>query len=203
VTTLLLVRHAAHDWLGRGIPGRLPGVVLNGEGQLQARDLSMHIGARVDAIYSSPQQRARETAAPLAERLELPVVIAPEFDEVDFGEWTGWTFERLRGEGERWREWCEHKSVASPPGGESLAMVTLRALSGAQRLARLHPEQSVLVVSHGDVIKALIASCLALSLDHLERFDVAPASLSAVARTQDAWRVMCVNASPTGPSPLR
>jgi broad specificity phosphatase PhoE len=200
---LLLVRHAAHDWLGRGIPGRLPGVVLNGEGQMQARDLALRLGAHVDAIYSSPQQRARETAAPLAERLELPVVIAPEFDEVDFGEWTGWSFERLRGQGELWREWCDRKSIAGPPGGESLTAVTQRALDGAKRLARSHPDQSVLVVSHGDVIKALIAYCLGLSLDYLERFDVAPASLSALSRTQDGWQVMCVNASPTGPSPLR
>jgi broad specificity phosphatase PhoE len=202
VTTLLLVRHAAHDWLGRGIPGRLPGVTLNGEGQLQARDLSLRIAARVDAIYSSPQERARETAAPLAERLELPVVIAPEFDEIDFGEWTGWTFERLRAQGERWREWVEHKSVASAPGGESLAAVARRTTAGAERLARLHPDQWVLVVSHGDVIKALVAACLGLSLDGLERFDVAPASLTVLARAGDGWRLLCLNASPTGPSPL-
>jgi broad specificity phosphatase PhoE len=203
VTTLLLVRHAAHDWLGRGIPGRLPGVMLNGEGQLQAHDLALRLAARVDAIYSSPQERARETAAPLAERLDLAVVIAPEFDEIDFGDWTGWSFERLRQQGERWREWVERKSVAAAPGGESLAAVTQRALAGAERLARLHPDQSVLVVSHGDVIKALVASCLGLSLDHLERFEVAPASVCALSRTHEAWRVLCVNASPTGPSPLR
>jgi broad specificity phosphatase PhoE len=202
VTTLLLIRHAAHDWLGRGIPGRLPGVVLNGEGQLQARDLALWLRAPVDAIYCSPQERARETAAPLAERLELPVVIAPEFDEVDFGEWTGWTFDRLREQGERWREWVERKSVAAPPGGESLAAVAQRAVAGAERLARLHP-RTVLVVSHGDVIKALVATCLGLSLDHLERFDVAPVSLSTLSRTGNAWRLLCLNASPTGPSPLR
>jgi broad specificity phosphatase PhoE len=203
VTTLLLVRHAAHDWLGRGVPGRLPGVVLNGEGQLQARDLALRIGVRVDAIYSSPQERARETAVPLAEKLGLPVVIAPEFDEVDFGEWTGWSFERLREQGERWREWCERKSIASAPGGESLRAVAERAHAGAERLARLHADRSVLVFSHGDVIKALIATCLGLSLDHLERFDIAPVSLSALARIHDTWRVQCINASPTGPSPLR
>jgi broad specificity phosphatase PhoE len=72
VTTLLLVRHAAHDWLGRGIPGRLPGVGLNEEGRSQAQALARHLAdAEIDAIYSSPQQRALETVAPLGRGLGL------------------------------------------------------------------------------------------------------------------------------------
>jgi len=206
VTTLLLLRHAAHDWLGRGIAGRLAGVSLNDEGRLQAQALALaqRTQTPIDAIYSSPRQRARETAVPLAQRLELPVTLAPEFDEIDFGGWTGWTFEQLRQEGARWREWVERRSAARPPGGECFADVARRAMAGAERLAGLHPARNVLVVSHGDVIKALLATCLGLSLDSLERFDVAPASLSVIARTQgDAWRVTGINRTPTEPSPLR
>ena len=96
MTDFLLVRHAAHDWLGRGIPGRLPGVALNAQGRVQAEALAERLlAADIGAIYSSPQLRARETAAPLAARLRLQVGLAGEFDEVDFGDWTGPEFDTL------------------------------------------------------------------------------------------------------------
>jgi broad specificity phosphatase PhoE len=200
VTTLLLVRHAAHDWLGRGIPGRMPGVAINSAGQVQARELAQRLDARIDAIYSSPQQRARETVAPIAQKLAVPATIASEFDEIDFGDWSGKTFERIADEdATRWHEWLEHRSTARPPGGEPFAGVAQRSWAGAERLARLHPGHTVLVLSHGDVIKVLLACCLGLSLDHLERFDIAPASLSVVTRAGDGWRVLRINQVLTGP----
>jgi broad specificity phosphatase PhoE len=202
VTTFLLVRHAAHDWLGRGIPGRLPGVGLNAQGHAQAGELAQRIAAEggvLSTVYSSPQQRARETAAPLAAKLGLGVAVAPEFDEIDFGDWTGWTMQQLEADATHWRRWLEQRSVAKPPGGESFAQVALRTLAGVERLTRLHPEQTVLVVSHGDVIKAVLASFLGLSLDHLERFDIAPASLSVLV-SAGAWsQVRLVNQALTGP----
>jgi probable phosphoglycerate mutase len=201
VTRVLLVRHAAHDWLGRGIPGRLPGVLLSEEGRSQAQALAMRLAdVRIDAIYSSPQQRARETVAPLAARLAMPVETANEFDEIDFGDWTGLTFRQLENaDAALWRRWLEQRSVAQPPGGEAFAQVAQRAMAGLRRLRDLHPRATVLVLSHGDVIKAALACSLGLSLDHLERFDIAPASMSVLSAAGERWTVRAVNQVLSGP----
>ena len=194
MTTLLLVRHAAHDWLARGVAGRLAGVALNARGQRQAQELVGRLDGRpLDRIVSSPQQRARETAAPIAAARGLPVAVDPAFDEIDFGGWTGKTFEELERDGARWRDWCERKGSAGAPGGERFADVQRRALDGMEHLARLHPDETVLVVSHGDVIKAVVAGVLGLSPDHLERFEIAPASLSIVESGSGWAKVSLVN----------
>lgn len=199
MSTFLLLRHAAHDWLGRGIAGRLPGVGLNATGQAQARTLGRQLGTSgITAIYSSPQQRTLETAAPLAALLALPVHAAAEFDEIDFGAWTGREFAELQADAFLWRQWVDHRGSATPPGGEAFADVQRRALSGLQRLQRLHPEGRVLVVSHGDVIKALLAGHLDLSLDLLERFEIAPASISVLAVGEGWSQVRLVNGSGAG-----
>jgi broad specificity phosphatase PhoE len=201
VTTLLLVRHAAHQWLGRGIPGRMPGVSLNERGRSQAQELARRLAlTRIDALYCSPQQRARETIAPLAARLGRTVAIANEFDEIDFGEWTGKTFAQLEGwEAPGWRHWIDQRSHAAPPGGERFGEVARRAVAGVRRLARQHPGRTVLVVSHGDVIKAAVASGLGLSLDRLENFEVAPASLCVLAIEGHGSKVKAINEPLTGP----
>ena len=201
MTRLLLVRHAAHDWLGRGIPGRMAGVSINDEGRLQAQGLAPRLAsAGIHAIYSSPQQRTRETVAPLAARLALPVEIAPEFDEIDFGDWTGRQFSELeRDDAALWHRWIEQRSTAQPPGGEAFGQVARRAMAGLERLRQLHPDRTVLVLSHGDVIKAALASCLGMSLDQLERFDIDPASMSVVASAGHGWKVRLINQVLTGP----
>jgi broad specificity phosphatase PhoE len=194
VTTFLLVRHAAHDWLGRGIAGRLPGVGLNGEGREQAQALVWRLAAvPMQAIYSSPQQRTRETAQPLAAHLGLEVGIDAAFDEIDFGDWTGRTFAELQAQPQAWQHWVDRRGSAQPPGGEPFAKVPQRALAGLERLRQAHPEGQVLVVSHGDVIKAALANCLGMSLDGLERFEIAPASISIVAMGEGWRQVRLVN----------
>jgi broad specificity phosphatase PhoE len=200
VTRVLLLRHGAHDWLGYGIAGRLPGLALNAQGRAQAQELAQRLsGTRMDRVYASPQPRTGETVAPLAARLGLPVVIADEFDEIDFGQWTGQSMAQMQSDETRWRNWVEHRSDATPPGGEPFPQVAQRAMAGLERLGRLHPGQTVLVASHGDVIKAALAGCLGLSLDHLERFEIAPASLSVLAAVDNGWQVRLVNQALTGP----
>jgi broad specificity phosphatase PhoE len=203
VSTLLLVRHAAHYWLGRGIPGRLPGVALNEQGRSQVQELAQRLaGTRIDVIYSSPQQRARETVAPLSEQRRVAVETAEEFDEIDFGQWTGRTFAQLEAEdAQAWQHWIHRRGTAQPTGGEAFAQVAQRAMRGLERLRDLHPKQNVLVVSHGDVIKAAIACCLGLSLDNLERFDIAPASMTVLVAAGDHWQVKVLNQALTGPLP--
>lgn len=196
MTTFLLVRHGAHDWLARGIAGRLPGVSINPQGWLQAEELVRRLdGREIAAICSSPQPRAQETVAPLAGRRRLPVRSLDAFDEIDFGEWTGLDFAALERDGARWRQWCERRSQAQPPGGETIRQVQERALGGLEQLRERHPAGAVLIGSHGDVIKAVIASVLGMSLDELERFEIAPASISIV-EAGEGWRqVRLVNST--------
>ena len=194
MTTFLLVRHAAHDWLGRGIAGRLPGVSLNAEGQAQAQALVARLASwPLQAIVCSPQQRTRETAAAVAAARGLPMLADAGFDEIDFGDWTGTSFDDLRAH-PHWPQWVDRRSTAQPPGGEPFADVPARAMAVLHRLCGEHPDGHVLVVSHGDVLKAVVATALGLSLDHLERFDLAPASLSVLAMGPGWQRLEQLNA---------
>lgn len=196
MTTFLLVRHAAHDWLGRGFAGRLPGVGLNDEGRRQAAALVQRLdGMPVDAIYCSPQPRTQETVHGLAEQRGLPVAIEAAFDEIDFGDWTGRTFDEVRAQHALWTHWVERRASAQPPGGERFAGVATRAMAGLRRLLARHAGQHVLVVSHADVLKAMVATALGLSLDHLERFDMAPASVSILGMGDDWAQLKLLNAT--------
>lgn len=199
MTTFLLARHAAHDWLGRGFAGRLPDVSLNEQGRRQSQELAERLrGVPVDAIYCSPQPRTHQTAQPLAVERGLTIRTDAAFDEVDLGAWAGRTFDEVRDQ-PAWQHWLDHRSAAQPPGGERFADVELRASAGLRALARRHPGEHVLVVSHGDVLKAMIASGLGLSLDLLERFDIAPASISILAMGEDWVQLQLLNAQ----GPLR
>lgn len=196
MTTFLLVRHGAHDLLGKVLAGRTPGVALNALGRSQAEALVQRLREReIHAIHSSPQLRTLQTAAPLAAQRGLPLQSDPAFDEVDYGRWTGLDLSQLRAEGACWNAWVERRSAACPPGGEPFAQLQARAMAGVARLRAAHPAQSVAVVTHGDVVKAVLAGILGLSLDHVERIAIAPASLSIV-ETGDGWeQVSLVNSS--------
>jgi probable phosphoglycerate mutase len=194
VTRLLLLRHAAHDLAGRALAGRLPGLALNTRGREQAAALGPALRDRgIAAIYSSPQLRTRQTAEPVGRELKVLVAIDPDFDEVDFGEWTGKSLEEVRNAGAPWREWVERRSRATPPGGEPFAQVQQRACAGAERLRLRHPEATVLVVSHADVIKAVLATHLRVGLDDLERFEIGCASLSVLDLGEGWSQVKLVN----------
>jgi probable phosphoglycerate mutase len=115
------------------------------------------------------------------------------------GEWVGKSFRELEALGEPWRHWCERRASAHPPGGEPFAEVPRRSVAGLRQLRDAHPEGNVLIVSHGDVIKAMVASCLNMSFDDLERFDIAPASVSTLAMAADWMQLRLLNAQ----GPLR
>jgi broad specificity phosphatase PhoE len=179
-TTIILIRHGAHDLLGRKIAGRMPGVGLNALGHAQARVLSERLAQwRIAAIYSGPLQRVAETAAPVGRRLGLTVEIDPAFDEIDVGRWTGLAFDVLR-EDRMWNLWNRRRGVAICPEGESFTDVHARVARGLERLARRYPEQAVAVVTHGDVIKAAVGLTLGLPLDCHDRFEIEPASLTVL-----------------------
>jgi probable phosphoglycerate mutase len=193
MTTFLLIRHGAHDWLGKTLVGRNAGVPLNAEGRLQAEMLGEVLGGlRIEAVYSSPSERARETAAPLARRLAQTCMIDPYFDEIDFGRWVGKSFEELNGDFE-WQQWNAHRATATGAGGERMATVQDRVVRGIERLHRLHAGSTVAVFSHGDVIKAALCYHQSLSLDVLQSVEISPGSVSVLVRRKASGEVALLN----------
>src|SRR5687768_15866817 len=89
-TTLFLVRHAAHDFLGRILTGRMPGIRLGVEGRRQSELLAERLAReKISAVYTSPLERARETAGPIAARLGVEPETVDDLTDVDYGEWSG------------------------------------------------------------------------------------------------------------------
>lgn len=191
--TIHLVRHASHGLLDRRLAGRMPGVGLDAAGRGQARELAARFaGQAIAAVISSPIQRAVETAEPIAARLGLAIAHEPDLAEVDFGRWTGLRFEELHAD-PAWAAWNRLRGLAGCPGGETMQQVQARALLAMARLARRADGGVVIAVTHGDVIKSVLAAVIGFPLDHLQRIEVAPASVSTVTIGADFARAERVN----------
>ena len=195
VTVFHLLRHGEPAVLGR-LNGRLPGVGLSAQGRAEiAAQAGRLVGEKIEAIYASPMQRTRETAEILAEQLALPVHYREEVIEIDYGEWTGLTFDEIR-QDERWQMWARSRSIAAVPGGESWRRVQERVVAALFDLRQAHPEGSVVVVSHGDVIRAALLFALGMPLDFYARIEVAFASLSTLRLDASGIRVSALNEWP-------
>jgi broad specificity phosphatase PhoE len=193
-TTLLLLRHAAHGLVDRVLCGRMPGVRLGEPGRRQAAALAGRMAPeRPVAVYASPQMRARETADVIAARCGLAVQPCDALEEIDFGAWTGRSFEALADD-PHWQRWNGARAAERPPGGESMAEAQRRAMRWAEGLPARHAGATVAAVSHADVIKAVLSAVLTLPLDEHWRFEVSPAGVSKVQLRQDGGsRVLCIN----------
>jgi probable phosphoglycerate mutase len=179
--------------VGKAIGGRAEGLALNATGREEARKLPERLSRMpIAAIYTSPLERAQQTAQPLAQALALTPRIEEGLDEIDFGTWTGRTFAELESD-VAWAMWVYRRSSAEPPEGETIVTVQRRVVDAVERLRRAHPGETLALVSHGDVIKAALAHYLGMSLDHLESFDIAPASVSVVLAGDDWSKVTLVN----------
>jgi broad specificity phosphatase PhoE len=190
---ILLIRHAAHVELGRTLSGRRRDVALSPEGLEQAEIVGDLLGVEpLAAVYSSPRERAYYTARAVAEPHGLKVEIADGVDEVDFGEWTGLSFDALEGD-PAWDEWNSQRSSARPPSGESMEEACRRAVAALEEIAARHDDQTIVLVSHCDIIRGLIAYYIGLPLDNLLRFDIDPASVSRLVVGSWGARVMSMN----------
>lgn len=179
-TRVTLVRHAAHDNVGGYLAGRTPGVALGEAGRAQARRLARRMAReRIDMIQASPVQRARETAQAIAEATGVGVAIAPALEEIDFGAWSGRTFDDLNRD-EHWRRWNAARSLTATPAGETMLGLQQRVYAHLLQVVAAHPGAHVVMVSHADPIRAALGVVLGVSLDRLQSFDIAPASISAI-----------------------
>jgi probable phosphomutase (TIGR03848 family) len=183
VTTVLLVRHGLTALTGPVLSGWTPGVHLDERGRAQAAALGDRLRAvPLGAVVTSPLERCRETAeALLAEREPAPALHVDErVGEVRYGSWTGRELKALRKE-PLWAVIQGHPSAAVFPDGEGLATMSARAVAAVRDWnARLGPEATYVLVSHADVIKAIVADALGLHLDGYQRIAVDPCSLSVV-----------------------
>jgi len=184
--TVVLLRHARSTANASGqLAGRMPGVVLDKTGAEQAAGLVARLaGVPIARLVSSPVQRCLLTLQPLAAARNLTVDVEDALAEVDYGDWTGRPLAALGGE-PLWRVVQSQPSAAIFPGGEGLAEVAARAVGAVRRLIRTTTGHGALLVcSHGDVIKALLADALGLHLDQFQRISVGPASVSVVRYTE-------------------
>ncbi len=162
--------------------GRLPGIHLNSEGLRQAAILGEVLKQRysLDAIVSSPLERAIETARPIAEAQNKSVLIEPRLTEIDFGNWVGKSFDELHGCDE-WQDFNRQRSLRNAPGGESMTEVQSRSWRAIETFtATLEDGSTIAFVSHGDVIRCLLLLFLGMSIDHIHRLEVAPSSISEI-----------------------
>jgi broad specificity phosphatase PhoE len=185
VSTFLLVRHAETDAVGRELAGRRPGVALNERGRAQAAALAERLaGSGATAVYSSPLERARDTATAVATRLAVPRHSVEALTEIDFGEWTGRAWDGLAGV-ERWSRFNSFRAGTPAPGGELALHAQARAVGALLELREAHADDAVVVVSHADVLKAVLGHFLGIPIDLQRRLVLAPASLSVL--RVDAW----------------
>jgi broad specificity phosphatase PhoE len=192
--TLYLVRHAAHDHVHSTLCGRMPGVTLGEEGRRQAERLAERLaGEGIAAVYSSPLERAHETANPIARRLRLPVRIAEALNEIDFGGWTGRRFDELAND-VAWASWNRARTSVRPPAGEGFAAAQARIVPFLKDLAACHDGAGVVAVTHCDVIRAALCAFMnCQSLDDYRLFDISPASITRLVWRGEGWTVAGMN----------
>jgi probable phosphomutase (TIGR03848 family) len=195
-TTILLVRHGQTPSTGKVLPGRARGLHLSDAGRQQAERAAERIAElpRVDAVYTSPLERARETAAPIGRVTGHKPHVDRGLLECDFGQWTGASLRRLM----RKREWFTVQRAPSTfrfPEGESFVEMQLRMVTALEHLRDRHPAGTIVCVSHADPIKAAVAHALGTHLDLFQRIVIGTCSISTIAWSTGGPIVLAVNST--------
>ncbi|MBL8164329.1 MAG: MSMEG_4193 family putative phosphomutase [Anaerolineae bacterium] len=182
MTHILLVRHAVNDFVKTGkLAGWTPGVHLNDEGKAQAEALGKRLAdAPIKHLYASPLERTMETAEAVRQHHpHLEIRQNEQIGEVRYGEWEGMEISKLSGR-KMWHMVQHYPSRASFPNGETMRGVQDRAVNAIEELVVAHPRDLVVVVSHADLIKMILAHYLGMHLDEFQRIVIAPASISSL-----------------------
>jgi broad specificity phosphatase PhoE len=194
VTTVLLIRHAHTDAVGRTLSGRTPGVSLSAEGARQAARLgeALNCGVRLTAIYSSPLCRATQTANALALCQQIPVQVCDQLVEMDFGEWTGRSFSDLDTD-PSWRLFNERRSISVTPSGEQIGDAQRRIVEAIATIGRRHRGGTIALVSHAELVRLAVLFYSAMSIDLYHRCEIAPASVTQLSIEGTNVRLEYVN----------
>ena len=195
-TLVLLVRHGRTPTTGIELYGRKPGVHLSEEGKSQAIEVSERIRkigtTKITAVYASPLERTRETAAPIAKAVGQKVKKVSGLLELDVGEWTGKKLSELR-KLKAWDTVQKYPSGFHFPGGESFLAMQTRMASTIAMLVQRHSSKTIVTVSHADPIRALVAHAMGTHLDLFQRIVVSPCSVTAILYTSSGPVVLAVN----------
>jgi broad specificity phosphatase PhoE len=194
MTLLLLVRHGATDAVGKVISGQLPGYPLNERGRAEAALLAGSLASvKLEAAYSSPLQRARDTAATIAAPHGLCVIETEAMTDIDFGQWNAQAIADLESV-DSFRRFNQHRAFCGIPKGERVSRVQTRVVDALAEIADAHAGKTVVVVSHGDPIRLALAFYLGLSVDHIQRLEVGTGSVTALELNEAEATLRTLNA---------
>jgi probable phosphoglycerate mutase len=199
MTLLLLIRHGENDFVKTSkLAGRLPGIHLNEHGQKQAQALGEALkDVPLKAVYSSPLERAMETALPIATARKLEIFQDPDLMDTDIGSWQGKSIKVLR----LAKIWSVVQNAPSRfrfPDGESFVESQARYVSALERIIHKHnkPQDVVAVVFHADPIKLAVSHFLGLPLDNFQRLSADPGSLTALFVSESRANLIKLNQRP-------
>jgi probable phosphoglycerate mutase len=195
-TLVLFVRHGTTPTTGKVLPGRARGLHLSEQGREQAQRAAARIAevGKIAAVYSSPLERARETAAPIARLAKKTTRIERGLIECDFGAWTGLSLRRLMKKPE-WSIVQRSPSTFRFPGGESFTEMQSRMVGTVDAIRRRHPGRAIVCVSHADTIKAAVAHATGTPLDLFQRIVISTCSVTAILYSDGGPVVLTVNST--------
>ena len=201
---IIMVRHGKTPSTGKLLPGRAKGLHLSDTGKQEALVVAERLSKikKVAAIYASPLERARETAAPIAKALKQKVIINKGLLECDFGDWTGEELAKLM----KLPEWSNVQRAPSTfrfPKGESFTEMQTRMVSTLDDLRKKHSGGVVICVSHADPIKAAVAHAMGTHIDLFQRIVISTCSVTAVSYSSFGPVVLTVNSTGGDLSELR
>ncbi|MBD3315519.1 MAG: phosphoglycerate mutase [Chitinivibrionales bacterium] len=198
MSRFLLIRHGEYDSLGNFLAGRMDGVRLNYHGERQAAALAEPLSRMgVDAVVSSPLERAVATAVPLAEASGMVVETREQLTDIDYGEWTGKELKSLEGDAD-WLRFNTFRGGSVPPGGESILHVQARMVHDIFHIAELFPNGTVALFGHADPIKTVVAHFLGIPFELMGRISIAPASVTTLEIDRWGAQFRCLGASAQG-----
>ena len=191
---ILLIRHGENDWVGKKLAGHLPGVHLNQKGQEQAQELATKLqNLQFKAIYSSPLERAMETAQPLATITQLTINPLQDLSEINFGDWQGKTIKQLQ-RLKLWKTVQKHPSQMQFPNGESFKSAQQRLVNCLEGISQNHePNDLVACFSHSDSIRLLVSYYLDMPLDSFQKINISTASISSLVISKDQIYLPFIN----------
>ena len=187
-----LVRHGHHALLGRTLCGRMNGVTLDEIGCAEMARCAVNVSPRSALIQSSPQRRCMQSACILAAHFALPIEIVPALDELDYGEWTGRSFEELNDD-PQWSRWNRRRGSTRPPGGESMRSLQNRVVNHLEQLRNDHSAGTVIAVSHAEPIRAALLHYARMRLDDFLSIEIDPSSISTLSVDNRGFKITRIN----------
>jgi probable phosphoglycerate mutase len=193
MTIFYLIRHAHCAAIGHTIAGLEEGIHLSPQGRLQAMRLAKQLSLKpIGTVCCSPLERAYETAEPIADLLGLRIEISQAWEEIHYGDWTGRAIHELKMDPD-WLRFNEFRSGTRIPSGELIIEVQARMVIGLNLLRQNYPDIHIAIISHGDAIRSALAYFAGIPIDFLNRFEIAPASISTLRFHNDGVQIMQVN----------